>query len=62
MRRCRIAIPVCAVLMVASLASTAPVRIGERPAFEEHVDQADVDAGKVRLDELFRIGKKLFDA
>jgi cytochrome c peroxidase len=36
--------------------------IGERPAIERHVDQRDVDAGRVGLRELTRAGQLLFDA
>src|SRR5581483_6019409 len=39
-----------------------PVRIGERPTIERHLDQADVDAGKLRLRDLIRAGRVLFDA
>jgi cytochrome c peroxidase len=38
------------------------VRIGERPAVERHVDQAEVDSGKVGLEELFAQGRVLFEA
>jgi cytochrome c peroxidase len=43
-------------------ATAAPVRIGERPAIEQHVDQADIDSGKLKLADLMRAGQKLFDA
>jgi Di-haem oxidoreductase, putative peroxidase len=46
----------------ASAAALEPVRIGERPAIEHHLDQADIDAGKLKLAELMRAGQKLFDA
>jgi cytochrome c peroxidase len=38
------------------------VVIGERPAIEHHVDQKDVDSGKIGLRELFKHGRLLFDA
>jgi len=38
------------------------VIIGERPAIETHVDQAEIDAGTLRLDELDELGQALFDA
>jgi hypothetical protein len=42
--------------------AAAAVRIGERPALERHVDQADIDSGKLGLRDLMRLGQKLFDA
>jgi hypothetical protein len=53
-----------AVLMVSTLAFPRgdDVRIGERPAVEKHLDQRDVDAGRIGLRELFRHGQVLFDA
>jgi hypothetical protein len=38
------------------------VIIGERPALEHHVDQKDIDSGKLGLRELFKDGQLLFDA
>ena len=38
------------------------IRIGERPALERHVDQREVDAGRVGLRELMQAGQLLFDA
>ena len=38
------------------------VRIGERPAVEVHLDQADVASGRIGLLELLRHGQVLFDA
>jgi hypothetical protein len=38
------------------------LRIGERPAVERHLDQADIDAGTIGLDALLAQGKELFDA
>jgi hypothetical protein len=42
--------------------SPATVGIGERPAIEHHVDQADVDAGALNLKTLRDYGEKLFVA
>jgi len=36
--------------------------IGERPTIEEHVDQAQIDSGEVKLKDLFRSGSLLFSA
>ena len=38
------------------------VAIGERPAIERHVDQAQVESGKLRLRELIELGRALFNA
>jgi cytochrome c peroxidase len=43
-------------------ASEGGTRVGERPAIERHLDQADVESGKVRFADLFRHGQLLFDA
>ncbi len=43
-------------------ASRTSAKIGERPAIERHLDQADIDSGKVRFRELFEYGQRLFDA
>jgi hypothetical protein len=39
-----------------------PVTIGERPAIERHLDQADLASGKVSFDEMFNLGEQLFVA
>jgi hypothetical protein len=46
----------------AALAAERAPPIGERPAIEKHVDQADVESGRIGLKELFRRGQLLFDA
>jgi cytochrome c peroxidase len=52
-----------ALALLAPLAAAAAAeRIGERPAIEVHVDQADVESGKVGFKELFHRGQLLFDA
>ncbi len=38
------------------------VTIGERPAVERHLDQADIDSGAIGLAGLIRQGRVLFDA
>jgi cytochrome c peroxidase len=38
------------------------VRIGERPAVEVHLDQAQIEAGQVHFKELLRRGRILFEA
>ena len=40
----------------------AAVTYGERPAVETHLDQADIDAGRVSFDALREHGRLLFDA
>lgn len=42
-------------------ASTEPI-IGERPAIEVHLDQADIDSGRLDLGDLLKSGRILFDA
>lgn len=37
-------------------------QIGDRPALEKHVDQADINNNKIKLDELLRIGEIIFAA
>jgi cytochrome c peroxidase len=39
-----------------------PVTVGERPAIERHLDQADLVSGKVSFDEMFNVGEQLFVA
>lgn len=39
-----------------------PVTIGERPAIERHLDQADLVSGTVSFDEMFNLGEQLFVA
>ncbi len=38
------------------------VRIGERPAVDRHLDQAEIDSGRIGLRPLIRQGRLLFDA
>lgn len=55
-----------AVFVVLSSISVAaagqPVTVGERPAIEEHVDQAEIEAGLLKLQQLFELGKERFEA
>jgi len=37
-------------------------RIGERPALEEHIDQADIESGKINFKDLLEIGEFIFAA
>jgi cytochrome c553 len=39
-----------------------PVLIGERPAIEEHLDQARIEAKTISLEEVLRHGRLLFEA
>jgi hypothetical protein len=43
-------------------AAERDVAIGERPAVERHVDQAQVESGTLRLRQLIELGRALFDA
>ena len=42
--------------------SPGEVVIGERPALERHVDQADLVSGAIGVDEMFDLGEKIFVA
>src|SRR5262249_18356512 len=65
---CRFALAAAALLALTgqelrvARASEAPVVIGERPAIEAHVDQAQIEAGRISFKELFHRGQLLFDA
>lgn len=43
-------------------AQNASARIGERPAVEEHVDQADVISGSIKFKKLLEVGEAIFAA
>ncbi|MBO0857539.1 MAG: hypothetical protein J2P21_03615 [Chloracidobacterium sp.] len=43
-------------------AQDQPRRIGERPALEEHVNQVDIESGKIKFDDLLEIGREIFEA
>ncbi len=49
-------------LVTAAARGGDDVAIGERPAIEHHLDQRDVDLGRLGLRELMRAGQLLFDA
>lgn len=52
-----------AVLLVAGMAAgDSSQLIGERPAIENHLDQAMIDQGNVGVSRLFDLGKILFEA
>lgn len=54
---------ITAVSLVAAFSQfVAAQTIGERPAVEYHLDQAEVNAGRVGVDRLFQLGKIIFDA
>jgi hypothetical protein len=40
----------------------APPRIGERPALEEHVSQAEIESGAISFERLLEIGEEIFAA
>jgi len=45
--------------------ATAPIPsalIGERPALQEHVNQADIENGATRFNQLLEIGESIFAA
>src|SRR5262245_3421125 len=43
-------------------AQDSPSRIGERPALEGHVNQIDIESGKIKFDDLLEIGEEIFAA
>ncbi len=45
-----------------AIAQDQPSRIGERPALEEHVNQSDIESGKIKFDDLLEIGEEIFAA
>jgi hypothetical protein len=45
-----------------AIAQDPPTRIGERPALEEHVNQIDIESGKLKFDDLLEIGQEIFEA
>ncbi len=47
---------------IGAFAGRAAAQLGEQPTLREHVDQADIDAGRLTLNELFVRGQRLFDA
>jgi hypothetical protein len=46
----------------AASAQDPPPRIGERPALEAHVNQIDIESGKIKFDDLLEIGEEIFAA
>jgi hypothetical protein len=52
----------CAAGAAAKAKDAPPVRVGERPVIEAHVDQALVESGRMDLATLMRKGQFLFDA
>lgn len=42
--------------------SAQEAQIGDRPALEKHVNQADIDNNKIKFDEVLRIGEIIFAA
>jgi hypothetical protein len=53
---------IAAVLTVPITSTAAEPTVGERGAIEQHVDQSDIDSGKLSLPQLQRLGQQLFDA
>src|SRR5215468_10054081 len=43
-------------------AQDPPPRIGERPALEEHINQTDIESGKIKFGDLLEIGEEIFAA
>ncbi len=43
-------------------AQDTPSTIGERPALEVHIDQADIESAKIKFDDLLEIGEEIFAA
>lgn len=52
-----VAATVALTFSIASLAQS-----GESPTIKSHVDQAEIDAGEMTFDQIFKAGQKLFDA
>jgi mono/diheme cytochrome c family protein len=51
-----------ACLFSAILAAQATAQIGERPALETHLDQADIESGVVTIQDCFDQGRVIFNA
>ncbi len=43
-------------------AQDSPSRIGERPALEEHINQTDLESGRIKFDEILESGEEIFAA
>ncbi len=52
----------CVVISRFVTAQGPPPLIGERPALQEHVNQADIENGAIKLKELLEIGESIFAA
>ncbi|MGH9767576.1 MAG: di-heme oxidoredictase family protein [Blastocatellia bacterium] len=44
------------------IAQDSTLKIGERPTLDEHIDQADIESGKIGFDDLLEIGEEIFAA
>ncbi|GBC77362.1 hypothetical protein HRbin08_00838 [bacterium HR08] len=69
--RCRVAkLVVCAGVLGGVLAlrgdeteaQRGSARFGERPALERHLEQAEIEGGRITLDELLQAGERIFAA
>src|SRR5262247_2464680 len=45
-----------------AIAQDPPPKIGERPALEEHINQTDIESGKIKFNDLLEIGEGIFAA
>ncbi|MCS6803803.1 MAG: di-heme oxidoredictase family protein [Acidobacteriota bacterium] len=43
-------------------AQKEPLPYGERPALEKHLDQAEIESGRIAFDELLEMGERIFAA
>ena len=56
---------VCTSLVMLSERRSAaqdPAKMGEQPVLAQHINQADIEAGRYKLDELLEIGEWIFAA
>ncbi len=51
----------CVPVLLVAVPLTAQI-IGERPAVAHHLDQSEIDAGRISIKELFRDGERIFVA
>ena len=43
-------------------AQDSTIKIGERPTLDEHINQADIESGKIGFEDLLEIGEEIFAA
>jgi len=52
----------CLVANETATAQGGSTRIGDRPALEEHINQADIESGAIKFKKLLEIGEQIFAA